>query len=80
MTLSTGARHAVIVKTTFNRYSIGLAVIGTALLHASSLVDVDVLRVTLHALGFGALYFDYHLTKRLIAENIEFAEREDISR
>lgn len=80
MELTTGARHAVIVKTTFNRYSVGLAVIGIALLYASSLAGVIVLRMILHALCFSMLYFDYHLTKRLIAENIEFAERGDTSK
>ena len=76
MKLSTGARHAVIVKTSLNRYSVALAVLGGALLYASFFAGVSVLGVVLHALGFAVLYFDYQITKRLIAENIELAEKE----
>ena len=76
MKLSTGARHAVIVKTTFNRYSVALAVLGGALLYTSLFAGVSVLGVALHALGFAVLYFDYQIIKRLIAENINLAEKE----
>lgn len=76
MKLTTGARHAVIVKTSLNRYSVALAVLGGVFLYASSLAGVSTLGIALHALGFGLLYFDYKLTKHLVAENIESEEKE----